>query len=443
MSDFNPSIASEHEFREHITSLAKTYTNRFHSKQDFEPGISPVPVSGKVLDSEEMSNLVNSCLDFWLTEGRFNETFSKKMADFVGRKYFLTCNSGSSANLLAVSALTSPLLEENALKPNDEVITCATGFPTTINPIITNKLVPVFVDVDLPTYNIDVLSLEAAITPKTKAIVIAHTLGNPFNLGKVVELAKRHGLFLVEDTCDALGATYDNKLVGTFGDVSTLSFYPAHHITTGEGGAVYCDNSRIKRAAESLRDWGRDCWCAPGKDNTCKKRYGWCLGELPSGFDHKYIYSHLGYNLKMTDMQAAIGIAQLAKAQSFIEARRRNFSLLSDALEALHEYIILPKATPNSNPSWFGFPISIRQDSHYKRNDLVQHLNAFNIGTRLLFGGNLLKQPYMRDVKYKVVGNLSNSDFVMQNSFWVGVYPGLTEAHISYIADKIKAFFHN
>ena len=248
-----------------------------------------MPVSGKVLDSEEMSNLVNSCLDFWLTEGRFNETFSKKMADFVGRKYFLTCNSGSSANLLAVSALSSPLLEENALKPNDEVITCATGFPTTINPIITNKLVPVFVDVDLPTYNIDVLSLEAAITPKTKAIVIAHTLGNPFNLGKVVELAKRHGLFLVEDTCDALGATYDNKLVGTFGDVSTLSFYPAHHITTGEGGAVYCDNSRIKRAAESLRDWGRDCWCAPGKDNTCKKRYGWCLGELPSGFDHKYI----------------------------------------------------------------------------------------------------------------------------------------------------------
>lgn len=431
---------SEQEFREKILSMAEQYAEKFHKPRDFEPGVSTVPVSGKVIGGDEMRSLVDSCLDFWLTGGRFNTKFEQLMRPVVGRKSVLTCNSGSSANLLAMTSLTSPILGDRALQPGDEVITCATGFPTTVNPIFNNNLVPVFLDVDIPTYNMKVDALEEALTPRTRAIMLAHTLGNPFDLNTIMEFAKKHDLFVVEDTCDALGATYEGKKVGTFGDVGTLSFYPAHHITMGEGGAVYCDSVKIKRALECLRDWGRDCWCDSGMDNTCKKRFDWQLGELPHGFDHKYTYSHLGYNLKITDMQAAVGLAQIPKIGEFVAARRRNYSFLRGELKRFEDVFILPEATPNSEPSWFGFPLTIRRGSGISRDDLVKYLNDSKIGTRLLFGGNLLKQPYMLGRRYKTSGEIWNADIVMHDTFWIGVYPGLDECSLGYVVEKIADF---
>ena len=396
---------TEAEMREAIMDMAEVYADKFHAPRDFDPGFSPVPVSGKVIGGTEMRSLIDSALDFWLTSGRFNTKFEQRMRAVLGRKVVLTCNSGSSANLLAMTALTSPELGDRALQPGDEVITCATGFPTTVNPSFNNNLVPVFLDVDIPTYNIKTEALEEALSPRTRAIMVAHTLGNPFDLKTIMDFAKKHDLYVVEDTCDALGAEYDGKKVGTFGDIGTLSFYPAHHITMGEGGAVYCDSPKLKRALECLRDWGRDCWCDSGKDNTCQKRFEWQLGELPYGFDHKYTYSHLGYNLKITDMQAAVGLAQIPRIGEFVEARRQNYAFLRKQLEALEAYFILPEATPNSNPSWFGFPLTVRKEAGFTRDDLVKHLNDKKIGTRLLLAvisfGNLTcsAEPIGRLVK--------------------------------------------
>ena len=431
---------SEAQLRETILELSEHYAKSFHAPRAFEPGLSAVPVSGKVIGGDEMRSLVDSCLDFWLTGGRFNTKFEQRMRPVLGRKTVLTCNSGSSANLLAMTALTSPILGDRALQPGDEVITCATGFPTTVNPSFNNNLVPVFLDVDIPTYNMKVDALEEALSPRTRAIMLAHTLGNPFDLDAIMTFAKKHDLFVVEDTCDALGATYDGQKVGTFGDLGTLSFYPAHHITMGEGGAVYCDSPKLKRALECLRDWGRDCWCASGQDNTCKKRFDWQLGELPHGFDHKYTYSHLGYNLKITDMQAAVGLAQIPKIDEFVAARRRNFTFLKSALSEFENVFILPEATAKSDPSWFGFPLTVRPDSGVGRDDLVKYLNDKKIGTRLLFGGNLLKQPYMLGRHYRTSGDIVNADTVMNDTFWIGVYPGLDEASLGYIVETIGAF---
>ncbi len=434
---------TEAEMREAIMDMAEFYADKFHAPRDFEPGYSPVPVSGKVIGGPEMRSLVDSALDFWLTGGRFNTKFEQRMRAVLGRKVVLTCNSGSSANLLAMTALTSPELGDRALQPGDEVITCATGFPTTVNPSFNNNLVPVFLDVDIPTYNIKTDALEEALSPRTRAIMVAHTLGNPFDLKTIMDFAKKHDLYVIEDTCDALGAEYDGKKVGTFGDIGTLSFYPAHHITMGEGGAVYCDSPKLKRALECLRDWGRDCWCDSGKDNTCQKRFEWQLGELPYGFDHKYTYSHLGYNLKITDMQAAVGLAQIPKIGEFVEARRRNYAFLRKQLESLETYFILPEATPNSNPSWFGFPLTVRPDAGFTRDELVKHLNDKKIGTRLLFGGNLLRQPYMLGRSYKTAGDIVNADIVMNDTFWIGVYPGLNEESLGYMFDVISGFIKN
>ena len=431
---------SEAQLRETILELSEHYAKSFHAPRAFEPGLSAVPVSGKVIGGDEMRSLVDSCLDFWLTGGRFNTKFEQRMRPVLGRKTVLTCNSGSSANLLAMTALTSPILGDRALQPGDEVITCATGFPTTVNPSFNNNLVPVFLDVDIPTYNMKVDALEEALSPRTRVIMLAHTLGNPFDLDAIMAFAKKHDLFVVEDTCDALGATYDGQKVGTFGDLGTLSFYPAHHITMGEGGAVYCDSPKLKRALECLRDWGRDCWCASGQDNTCKKRFDWQLGELPHGFDHKYTYSHLGYNLKITDMQAAVGLAQIPKIDEFVAARRRNFTFLKSALSEFENVFILPEATAKSDPSWFGFPLTVRPDSGIGRDDLVKYLNDKKIGTRLLFGGNLLKQPYMLGRHYRTSGDIVNADTVMNDTFWIGVYPGLDEASLGYIVETIGAF---
>lgn len=431
---------TEAEMREAIMDMAEVYADKFHAPRDFEPGYSPVPVSGKVIGGTEMRSLIDSALDFWLTSGRFNTKFEQRMRAVLGRKVVLTCNSGSSANLLAMTALTSPELGDRALKQGDEVITCATGFPTTVNPSFNNNLVPVFLDVDIPTYNIKTEALDEALSPRTRAIMVAHTLGNPFDLKTVMDFAKKHDLYVVEDTCDALGAEYDGKKVGTFGDIGTLSFYPAHHITMGEGGAVYCDSPKLKRALECLRDWGRDCWCDSGKDNTCQKRFEWQLGELPYGFDHKYTYSHLGYNLKITDMQAAVGLAQIPKIDDFVEARRQNYEFLRKQLEALEAYFILPEATPNSNPSWFGFPLTVRKDAGFTRDDLVKHLNDKKIGTRLLFGGNLLRQPYMLGRTYRTAGEIVNADIVMNDTFWIGVYPGLNEESLGYMYEVIESF---
>lgn len=425
-----------------ILKLVKEYAEVAHNPAPFIAGESAVPVSGKVYGSEEMVSLVEASLDFWLTTGRFNVDFEKKLQEFLGVRFALTCNSGSSANLLAMSALTSPMVD-NHLMPGDEVITCATGFPTTVNPSIQNNLVPVFVDVDIPTYNIKAEALEAAIGPRTRAIMVAHALGNPFDLGTVMAVAKKHNLFVVEDTCDALGATYNGKLVGTFGDIGTLSFYPAHHITMGEGGAVFTQDGIKKRALESIRDWGRDCYCDPGVDNTCKKRFQWKLGDLPRGYDHKYTYSNIGYNLKITDMQAAVGLAQLDRLNGFISARRQNFIFLKEALKDFEDVLILPEATKNSDPSWFGFPITVRDKAHFKREDFIKYLEGNKIATRLLFGGNLLKQPYMKGRNYRISGEIINSDIVMTSTFWIGLYPGLTTAHLSYVADKIKEFIRN
>lgn len=424
--------------RQKILDLAVEYHELTHQPKPFTPGESVVPVSGKVMSGNDMRNLVDASLDMWLTAGRFSEEFEPRFAQFFGRAHALLVNSGSSANLLALSALTSPLLKDRRLKPGDEVITTATGFPTTINPIIQNGLIPVFLDVDIPTYNIDVSKLEEARSDKTRAIMVAHTLGNPFDLSAIKAFADKYGLWLIEDCCDALGATYDGKPVGTFGHIATCSFYPAHHITMGEGGAVLTDRALLRRILESMRDWGRDCWCAPGKDNTCGKRFGWHLGQLPEGYDHKYTYNHIGYNLKVSDMQAAVGLSQLDRAPEFIARRRENFAYLKAALSDLTDVLILPEATPNSDPSWFGFPIAVRPDSGRTRDQVVQFLEGRKIGTRLLFGGNLLRQPAYENIECRVIGEMTNADFVMQNVFWIGVFPGLKKEHLDYMAQSIR-----
>jgi CDP-6-deoxy-D-xylo-4-hexulose-3-dehydrase len=426
--------------RAQILELVAQYATRVTAPKPFVPGESTVPVSGKVLGVAEFQHLVDASLDGWLTTGRFNEQFERQLKRFIGVRHALTANSGSSANLLALSALTSPRLGSRALVPGDEVIGVAAGFPTTINPILQNGLVPVFLDVDIPTYNIDTRLLEEAISPRTRAIMLAHTLGNPFNLDEVMRVAKKHDLWVVEDCCDALGSTYQGKNVGTFGNLGTLSFYPAHHITMGEGGAVFTNNPILKRIVESFRDWGRDCYCAPGADNTCGQRFDWQLGELPHGYDHKYTYSHLGYNLKITDMQAAVGLAQLQRLPEFIEARRRNFRYLHTALRHLEEFLILPEATEGSYPSWFGFPLTLRAEAGFNREALLRHLEQSKVGTRLLFAGNVTRQPYFKDRSYRVVGELKNTDTVMRETFWLGVYPGLTESMLDYVAESLASF---
>ena len=428
------------KLRRIILDLAGLYAEMRHAPKPFVPGESPVQVSGKVCGPADMRSLVDSALDFWLTTGRFNDAFEEKLRKFIGVRHALTTNSGSSANLLALSSLTSPSLKGKALKPGDEVITVATGFPTTVNPSLQYGLVPVFVDVDIPTYNIKPEMIEAAVSDRTRAIMLAHTLGNPFDLAEVMRVARKYKLWVVEDCCDALGATYDDKLVGTFGDIGTLSFYPAHHITMGEGGAVFTDKIFLRRIIESMRDWGRDCWCAPGKDNTCEMRFTRAMGDLPYGYDHKYTYSHVGYNLKITDMQAAVGLSQLDRVEGFIADRRRNFALLTEGLSAFEDVFILPKATPRSNPSWFGFPLTVRRDAAFSRDDIVQFLDGRKIATRFLFGGNLIRQPYMQGRNYRVVGDLTNADTVTERTLWVGLFPGLTPDHIAYTLQTIGRF---
>lgn len=434
-------MSDKNQIKAQILQLVESYAALAMEPAPFVAGQSVVPPSGKVLGAEEIKNMVEASLDGWLTTGRFNDAFEKRLAEFLGVKHVLTTNSGSSANLLAFSALTSSKLGDRAIKPGDEVIGVAAGFPTTVNPILQFGAVPVFVDVQIPTYNIDPEQIEAAIGPKTRAIMLAHTLGNPYNLEVVTALCRKHGLWLIEDCCDALGSTYDGKLVGTFGDIGTLSFYPAHHITMGEGGAVFTNNDELKKIIESFRDWGRDCYCAPGKDNTCSKRFGWQLGTLPLGYDHKYTYSHLGYNLKITDMQAACALAQMDRLPGFIEARKQNFQFLKSRLAGLEEFLLLPEATPNSDPSWFGFPISLREDAPTSRVDLLKYLDQHKIGTRLLFAGNLTRQPYFQGRTYRTSGELKNTDIVMNQTFWIGVYPGLSETMLDYVGDKLETFF--
>lgn len=434
---------SPSELRRQIQELVKTYYQAEFPPKDFEPGISPVPVSGRVFDDAELVNLVDSSLDFWLTTGRFAEQFEQKLSQYFSIRHASFVNSGSSANLLALTCLTSPSLDKDSLHPGDEVITVASGFPTTLNPILQNKLIPVFVDVELPTYNIDVNYLEAALSTRTRVVMLAHTLGNPFNLETVVNFCEKHHLYLIEDCCDAVGAEYAGKKVGTFGSLATISFYPAHHITTGEGGAVLTDRPKLHKLVESFRDWGRDCWCAPGKDNTCGKRFDWQLGDLPCGYDHKYIYSHIGYNLKATDMQAAVGLAQLDKLDDFIATRRSNFGKLAIGLQSLEEYFTLPEATHNSKPSWFGFPIMLRQDAPFTRSQLIAFLDQRKIATRLLFGGNLLRQPAYQGIPHRTIGALTNTDLVMNNVFWIGVYPGLTPVMINYVIETFHEFASN
>lgn len=423
------------QLRDEICATVKEYYDVALAPQRFVAGQSSVPVSGKVFDSSEIELLVEASLDGWLTTGRFAAQFEREFAAFMGVRCASLVNSGSSANLAALSCLTSPSLGDRRLRAGDEVITVAAGFPTTVNPIIQNGLVPVFVDVHLPTYNVDVTHLEAAVSHRTKAIMLAHTLGNPFDVDAVMDLARKHNLWLIEDCCDAVGSLYKGRAVGTFGAFATTSFYPAHHITMGEGGCVLTQSPALKKLAESFRDWGRDCWCDPGKANTCGCRFGWKLGDLPTGYDHKYIYSHIGYNLKATDMQAAVGVAQLKKLPGFIAARRANFAKLHAALSNLEEIFVLPEATANSEPSWFGFPLAIRPDAPITRNQVVRFLESRNIATRLLFGGNLLRQPAYRDVQRRVIGDLKNTDLVMNNVFWIGLYPGITQSMIDYMAE--------
>jgi len=406
----------------------------------FIPGQDFVPVSGKIIDKEEVSMMIDAALDGWLTTGKFNSLFENKLAKFLGVKLLMTVNSGSSANLVAFSCLTSPKLKERAILQGDEVITAAAGFPTTVNPIIQNGAIPVFIDSKIGNYNIDENKIENAITNKTKAIMVAHTLGNPFELNTINALCKKYNLWLIEDNCDSLGSKYDNKFTGTFGDIATLSFYPAHHITMGEGGAIFTNNMRLKRIAESFRDWGRDCYCDPGKDNTCNKRFGWKLGDLPFGYDHKYTYSHMGYNLKITDMQAACGLAQLNKLEFFINKRKENFNFLYSLLKEFEDYFILPEATTNSEPSWFGFPLTVRDSNLINRESLLKFLNEKKIGTRLLFAGNLTKQPYMKNIKYKIIDDLNVADKIMKNTFWIGIFPGLHKDHFQYIYEAFKVF---
>jgi CDP-6-deoxy-D-xylo-4-hexulose-3-dehydrase len=428
------------DIRAQIARLVQEYAGLAYAPRPYTPGTDPVPPSGKVLGAPELQNMVEAALDGWLTTGRFNEAFEARLAAYLGVKHVSTVNSGSSANLVAFSALTSPRLGKRAIRPGDEVIGVAAGFPTTVNPIIQFGAVPVFVDIDIPSYNIDAAKLEAAVSDKTRAIMLAHTLGNPYNLEVVSAVCRKYGLWLVEDCCDALGASYAGRKVGTFGDIGTLSFYPAHHITMGEGGAVFTSHDELKPIIDSFRDWGRDCYCAPGKDNTCGKRFCWKLGELPEGYDHKYTYSHLGYNLKITDMQAACALAQMDRVDEFIAARRRNFAFLSERLAACEEFLVLPQPTANSEPSWFGFPLTLRPESGFKRVDLLQYLDDHKIGTRLLFAGNLLRQPYMAGRHYRVAGALDNTDLAMLNTFWIGVFPGLDEARLEYAAARIENF---
>jgi CDP-6-deoxy-D-xylo-4-hexulose-3-dehydrase len=425
---------------EQILEMVAQYAAERHAPRGFDPADPSVPVSGKVFGPEEVVELVRTSLDFWLTAGPETKRFERALARKAGLRHALMVNSGSSANLAAVTALTSPMLGERALRPGDEVITVAAGFPTTVNPIVQNGLIPVFVDVELPTYNIDPTQLEAAVSDRTRAVVIAHTLGNPFDLGAVTDLCRRHGLMLVEDCCDALGATYDGSPVGTFGDLATLSFYPAHQMTTGEGGAVLANRGIMKRIVEILRDWGRDCWCDPGCDNTCGKRFSQRFGTLPPGYDHKYVYSHLGYNLKATDMQAAVGHAQLERLDGFVAARHENHAYLSEALADMQDVLILPEATPNSKPSWFGYAITVRPDAPFGRAELVDHLESRGIATRLLFAGNLLRQPAYQHVEHRVIGSLETTDLVAANTFWIGCYPGLGEAHLEHTVKQLRSF---
>lgn len=426
--------------REQILALAAEYWAEAFAPAEFVPGTTPVPVAGRVFDAAEIQHLIDSSLDFWLTTGRFAEQFEREFAAFFGRRYSVLANSGSSANLLALSALTSPKLGDRRVRRGDEVITVAAGFPTTVNAIIQLGMVPVFVDITAPTYNIDVRQLESAFSERTRAVFLAHTLGNPFDLAAVKSFADRHGLWLIEDCCDAVGSLFDGKLVGTFGDLATTSFYPAHHITMGEGGAVLGDAPLLKTLVESFRDWGRDCWCEPGKANTCGKRFEWDLGQLPHGYDHKYIYSHIGYNLKATDMQASVGVAQIKKLPQFISARKRNYATLRAGLQDLQESFVLPEATPNSDPSWFGFPLMVRPDAPFSRGEVVRFLEDRKIASRALFGGNLTRQPAYSEVQYRTVGNLPNSDLVMNQLFWIGVYPGLTPEMLQYVIETFHEF---
>jgi len=424
--------------RSEILNLASKFFDAAEVPK-FVPGESPVPVSGKVLDGTDIASLVDASLDGWLTAGRFHDDFERALAKYVGVRNALFVNSGSSANLIALAGLTSPKLGKRALKAGDEVITVAAGFPTTVNPIIQNGMIPVFVDVELGTYDAVIDQVKEAISSKTRAIMMAHTLGNPFDVGAIKAICKEHNLYLIEDSCDALGSTYDGKRTGSFGDTATVSFYPAHHITTGEGGAVFVNSPLIKKQVESFRDWGRDCYCATGHDNTCRKRFDWQLGDLPKGYDHKYIYGHIGYNLKATDMQAALGLSQMQKLDTFVQARKDNFAYLKKSLETIDDFIF-PEATLNSEPSWFGFGLTIKPESGLDRTALLKHLDEKKIGSRLLFGGNLLKQPAYRNVEHRVVGDLKNTNLIMTNTFWLGVYPGLTNEMLDYVVSVVRDF---
>jgi CDP-4-dehydro-6-deoxyglucose reductase, E1 len=434
---------NKEQTKEKIIQLVSHYSELEYQSIAFQPGKTTIPPSGKVIGAKELQLMVEASLDGCLTTGHFNKSFESRLAKYLDVKHLITVNSGSSANLVAFNTLTSPSLGERAIQPGDEVICVAAGFPTTVNPILQFAAVPVFVDIELSTYNIDSISIEVAVTNKTKAIMLAHTLGNPFNLDMITALCKKHSLWLIEDCCDALGSKYDDKLVGTFGDIGTLSFYPAHHITMGEGGAVFTNSGKLKKIAESFRDWGRDCYCPPGKDNTCGKRFDWQLGDLPEGYDHKYIYTHLGYNLKITDMQAACGLAQMDRLEGFIETRKNNFAYLKKNLKRSEEFLILPEATPKSDPSWFGFPITLRPNRNLKRVDLMTYLDQNKIGTRLLFAGNLTRQPYMKGRNYRISGELINTDRAMNDTFWVGVYPGLTQEMLDFVIEKLESYFSN
>jgi len=432
---------SEEKIRKEIFQKVKElYLLRLNERANFVAGESYIPYAGRVYDEREIISLVDSALDFWLTAGRFAKQFETEFAKFLGAKHCLLTNSGSSANLLAISALTSPKLGENRLKPGDEIITVAAAFPTTVNPIIQNNLVPVFVDVNLGTYNIQADKIEDAISDKTRGIFIAHTLGNPFDIKTVMKVAEKYDLWVVEDNCDALGSKYNGQYTGTFGHIATFSFYPPHHMTMGEGGALVTNDTQLKRIIESFRDWGRDCWCEPGCDNSCGKRFGWQLGELPIGYDHKYIYSHIGYNLKITDMQAAIGVEQLKKIPSFIDARKRNFEMLLAGLKKYNNYFILQVTDPEADPSWFGFILTVRENVGFTKDDIVKYLEEHKIATRMLFAGNIIKHPCFEGVEYRVCGNLVNTDRIMNDTFWIGVYPGLTEDMIKYILSIFETF---
>ena len=436
----NPTDERAKQLRAQILDLVREFHTVEWPEKPFVPGTTTVPVSGRVFDAEDVSTLVEASLDFWLTTGRFAAEFEAKFTEYLGVRHAVLCNSGSSANLLAVAALTAPRLGERRLQPGDEVITVASGFPTTVNPVVQHGLRPVFVDVELGTYNAVAEQVEEAVGPRTKAIMMAHTLGNPFDLDRVTALTEAHDLWLIEDNCDALGATYRGRKTGTFGDLATVSFYPAHQLTMGEGGAVLTPKGTTRKLVESFRDWGRDCWCEPGDENTCGRRFDWQLGGLPYGYDHKYIYSHIGYNLKLTDMQAAVGVAQMDKLPAFVEVRKRNWAHLRAGTADLEQYFVLPTATPESDPSWFGYCLSVRDDAPFSRHDLVQFLDRRKIGTRQLFGGDLTRQPAYQDIDFRVVGTLANADFVARHSFWLGVYPGLTTSMLDYVLESLHDF---